>query len=202
MRRADAGACGSWSKAAVAFLVLAALLVPHASPVAAAAPGAVSASAERVLERRVKAAFLFRFTEFVTWPDAAFARPDSPFTILVAGREIYAEELRQITAGRTVSSRPVAVRRVSEGETMPAAHVLFVPDSERARLREWIRAAPRHALIVTESEGALEHGSVVNFVLVEGRVRFEIALDTADRRGLRMSSRLLALALAVRTGNP
>ena len=169
---------------------------------AAAALGAAPAEAERALERRVKAAFLFRFTEFVSWPGPAFGRPGAPFVIAVASHDGLAEELRQITSGRTVQGRAVEVRRVREPETLQAAQMVFVADSDRQRLREWVRAAPRHALIVTESAGALTAGSVINFVIVEGRVRFEISLESAEKRGLRMSSRLLAVAQDVKTGAP
>ena len=170
--------------------------------VLAPAAGIASSEGERVLERRVKAAFLYRFTEFVTWPEAAFARAESPFTIVVVGRDALAHELRQITAGRTVQGRTVEVRRAGDGEAMPAAQMVFIPDSEKPRLREWMRNAPRQALLVTESEDALAHGSVINFILIEGRVRFEISLESAEKRGLRMSSRLLAIAQGVRTGTP
>lgn len=169
---------------------------------ASAALGAAPAEAERALERRVKAAFLFRFTEFVSWPDPAFGRPDAPFVIAVASHDGLADELQQITSGRTVHGRPIEVRRVREPETLRAAQMVFVADSDRQRLREWVRAAPRHALIVTESAGALTAGSVINFVIVEGRVRFEISLESAEKRGVRMSSRLLAVAQVVRTGAP
>jgi hypothetical protein len=55
---------------------------------------------------------------------------------------------------------------------------------------------------VTESHGALAQGSMINFVLVDRRVRFEVALDAAEKNGLRLSSRLLAVAQQVRTGSP
>ena len=61
-----------------------------------------------------------------------------------------------------------------------------------------MRGAPRHALVVTDAEGALDLGSVINFVLVEDRVRFDIALDAAEKRALRLSSRLLSVARSVR----
>jgi hypothetical protein len=173
---------------------LLALALLAAVPAFGAAPGE--------LERRVKAAFLFRFTEFVSWPDAAFARPDAPFTILVVGRDPVADELRQNTSGRMVQGRPVEVRRLAAGDPMPAAQMVFIADSEKERLRDWARAVPRHALVVSESEGALAAGSVINFIIVDERVRFEISLESAEKRGLRMSSRLLAVAQGVKTGSP
>jgi len=61
-----------------------------------------------------------------------------------------------------------------------------------------LRAAPQNALVVTEWEHALKQGSVINFVIVDGQVRFEISLETAQRRNIRMSSRLLSVAHSVR----
>src|SRR5437762_8045378 len=44
-------------------------------------------SARAESEYDVKAAFLFKFTKFVEWPDAAFAGPDSPFVIGIVGHD-------------------------------------------------------------------------------------------------------------------
>ena len=57
-------------------------------------------------------------------------------------------------------------------------------------------------LTVTESDGALSQGSMINFVIVDRRVRFEVGLESAEKNGLRLSSRLLAVAQQVRTGTP
>jgi hypothetical protein len=43
---------------------------------------------------------------------------------------------------------------------------------------------------------------MINFVVSGGRVRFEISVDAADRRQLKLSSRLLTVALNVRVGTP
>ena len=180
-------------------LFLLAVLIAQLAPGRAAAGQSES---ERALERRVKAAFLYRFTEFVNWPDSAYSRPDSPFVIVVVGADALADEVRQITAGRTVSGRSVEVRRASEGDSIPLAQMVFLAETDRARQAASIRAAPRNALVVTEIDGALAQGSVINFVIVDGRVRFEISLEAAEKRGLRMSSRLLAVAQAVRTAPP
>jgi len=61
--------------------------------------------------------------------------------------------------------------------------------------------AQGHAvLMVTEAEGALSQGSMVNFVMREDRVRFEVALDPIEKSGLSLSSRLLAVARQVLKG--
>jgi hypothetical protein len=150
-------------------------------------------------EQEVKAAFLFKFLSFVEWPPEALR--DAPIVIAVVGSEEVAAELQEIVPGRNVQGRPVAVRRVREGEPIPLAQLLFFGRGESARLRDVVRsAATQPLLIVCDWEGALEQGAVVNFVRSDARVRFEIALDAAERRNLRISSRMLAVAQSVRPG--
>ena len=180
-----------------ALLAASVLISAPAEPVRAeeAAPAPAAAS-----ERSIKAAFLYKFLDYAEWPDSAFAQPDSPLVIGVTGADDIAAELQQITAGRKVGSRPVSVRRVREADSLAGLHMLFIGRSESARLASLAhRARDRAVLTVTEIPGALEHGAIVNFVLVEGRVRFEIALDNAERSGVKLSSRLLAVAITVRT---
>jgi hypothetical protein len=154
-------------------------------------------------EFQVKAAFLYKFAGYVQWPDRAAGPPDAPFTFGVLGADALAEELTQLVEGRTLNGRTVAVQRLRSGGSLEGVHVLFLGRDDAmsiGALRQWVKQRP--VLIVTESEGALERGSMINFVLVERRVRFEIALDAAEKSGLRMSSRLLAVAQKVLAGGP
>jgi hypothetical protein len=52
---------------------------------------------------------------------------------------------------------------------------------------------------VTETEDGLARGSMINFITVEDKVRFDVALPPAERGQLRISSRLLAVARKVIT---
>jgi hypothetical protein len=172
------------------------LLVCFAAPAFAA-----EAEVDRALEQRVKAAYLYRFTEFVTWPVDSFSAEDAPLVIAIAGSSGFADEVASVTAGRSVDGRRLEVRRLVEpGPSGGFAHILFIPASERGRLVHFIRAAGPRTLVVTETQGALSHGSVINFVLVDGRVRFEVSLEAAEKRALKLSARMLAVAQSVRGG--
>ena len=153
----------------------------------------------QALEHEVKAAYLFKFLSFVEWPQAALGGPGAPLVIGVAGADDAAAALEQMSAGRSAQGRPVEVRRLREGELATGVHMLFLPRALAPRLRELGRAAPvQPLLIVCEWDGALDQGAAVNFVRADSRVRFEVALDAAERRGLRISSRMLAVASGVR----
>jgi uncharacterized protein DUF4154 len=160
-----------------------------------------AADEARALEERVKAAYLYRFAEYVEWPEGAFARRDTPVTIGVLGSESLADELAQAVVGRTINNRPVTVKRLKPGEPLAGVHVLFIGKAESARLNQLAQGAqPRSILTVTESDGALALGSVINFVVAERRVRFEISLESAEKSKLKLSSRLLTVAQQVRPG--
>ena len=155
------------------------------------------------LELRVKAAFLYQFAGYVEWPANASPQPGAPITIAVLGADSLATELSQVVTGRTVGGRAVTVRRVKPGESLTGVHILFIGRAENERLSQLAQASqPRAILTVTETDGALTKGSMINFVLVDRRVRFEVALDSAEKGGLRLSSRLLAVAQLVRSGTP
>jgi hypothetical protein len=159
---------------------------------------AVQGDAERLLERQVKAALLYRFINYVEWPESAFKSPDAPFTIAIAGADLLAAELAAFAFGRRVLDRPLEVRRIRPGEPAKDVHIVFVGRQDAQRLGAILTSVPQNALIVTEWSQALEQGSIINFVLVEGRVRFEVSLDAAQKRNIRLSSRLLSVAHYVR----
>lgn len=164
---------------------------------------AVAAQPEAVLlERRVKAAFLYKFISYIAWPEDSFTLPDSPVVIGVLGDDLLMAELGEAVAGRSVEGRPVLIRRLREPDSLTGIHVLFVAAAENTRLPLLVRATANQAvLVVSEAEGALAQGSMINFVMTSGRVKFEIAPDTAEKRGIKLSSRLLTVAQSVRTGS-
>ena len=149
-------------------------------------------------EYRIKAAFLFKFVGFVDWPPATFDRADAPFTIGVLGGPTLGNELEQIAAGRQVNGHPVRVRLLGRGDSSAGLQVLFVGRSEAARLNAVAVAAEgMPTLVVSESDGALALGSAINFVVVDDKVRFDVALHSINRAGLKISARLLAVARVV-----
>lgn len=156
------------------------------------------AQLDHVSENQIKAAYLYQFGSFVEWPPRAFARADSPFTIGLIGADAIAAEVERVVSTRTVQSRQVAVRKLQPGAPLEGLHVLFVGRAEAARLPEILLAAKADSvLVVTESEDALSQGSVINFVAVGNKIRFDVALAQAERRRLRISSRLLGVARRV-----
>jgi hypothetical protein len=153
---------------------------------------------EPSLEYRIKAAFIYKFGGFVEWPHEAFESPDSPLTIGVIGPPDVMQAVQLTTASQRVNGRAVSVRKLAFGDPMSGLHILFITRSDAASLAGALAAARgRAVLTVTETEPPARLDSIINFVIVEDKVRFDIALPPADASGLKISARLLAVARRV-----
>ena len=181
---------------AVAFLLRDWLraVVPLVLALAIAQPPAAHAQPR---ESAVKAAFLYKFGSFVEWPAGSFKGPQEPLVIGVLGDDAVAEELEQLAAGRSVEGRPLKLRTLRDGEPPGPVHILFVGSLRPQKLRDLLAATPGPVLVVTQQDGALQAGSVINFVNDGARVRFDASVASAELRDLRLSARLLAVARSV-----
>jgi hypothetical protein len=165
---------------------------------AAAFAAAASAHAQREApEASVKAAFLYKFANYVEWPANAFASPSAPLVIGVAGADEVAADLERIAPGRSIGAHPVTVRRVHDRESLRGVHILFVSRNDASAAALIRGARDQGVLTVTEGDGGLESGSAINFVTAGDRVGFEVSLDAAEKSGHRISSRMLAVARRV-----
>ena len=166
------------------------------------AVGAQSGADEAHTERSVKAAFLYKFLGYVDYPEAATPGFGEPLVIGILGADHVADELRRITIGRSMNGRTVVVRKLRQGEAPGKVHMLFIGDedvAETEKLLAAVRQTP--VLTVTETARNLRTDSVINFRVVDDRVRFEVSLDAAEKNNLKLSSRLLAVAYKVQRGS-
>jgi hypothetical protein len=156
-----------------------------------------------VTEISVKAAFVFKFIAFVEWPPGSFAQPDSPVVIGVYAADDLADELARVVVSRNIGGRGIVVRRLRRAELDADLQMLFVGRDGAAELDQLLVGAERNpTLIVTEFADGLDLGGAINFVVVENKVRFDVALAAASERQIKISSRLLAVARKVDAGPP
>ena len=147
---------------------------------------------------QVKAAFLFNFAKFVEWPPSSFSDASAPLRICVFGRDPFGEELRNITKEKTVNGHKLEVNQVLDLQVARTCHILFIASSETARLKqifEGLRGTD--ALTVGDTKGFVEQGGMINFVLENSRVQFEVNRKAAEQGGLKISSKLLSVAKLV-----
>jgi hypothetical protein len=145
----------------------------------------------------IKAAFLLNFAKFVQWPDGG-GPPERAFTIGVLGDDAVADALRELSRGKAAGHRPVLARRVTIKDGLADLHILFVGEAEEPRVAEVLRRANAGSVVtVSDLDRFCALGGIIQFRSERDRVRFDINLDQAERLGLVIDSKLLALARTV-----
>ena len=143
----------------------------------------------------VKAAYLFRFAQYVEWPSLA---ADSPFVIAISGAEDVAVHLERLLPGMSVNGHRVVVRRLTRAQELDGVHILYIGAKAFSRTRALrTQAIDRPILVVTDHELGLDGGGIINFIEVDSNLRFEISLIAADRSGLKINTQLLSVAARV-----
>lgn len=158
----------------------------------------VQAEADWRTEYEVKGAFLYNFAKFVEWPTDAFPGPEAFVRICVLGQDPFGDDLAQLVEGKTVNGRRLQIVHVRDVQQAKACQILFVASSERQQIGAILQSLTRASVLtVGDTPGFAQAGGVINFVLDQDRVRFEINLKAAERARLKISARLLTVAKLV-----
>ena len=145
----------------------------------------------------VKAAFLPRFARYVTWPVTAMPKADAPFVLCVIGDDRFGTLLDRATQPQSIDGRKIITRRFKDATTATGCHVAFIQGSRTHPVDAMLATIGRQPILTVTDAAIDQKRGIIHFVLVGGRVRFMIDQGAAQRRGLGISSRLLALAVGV-----
>lgn len=157
------------------------------------------APAQRATEYEVKAAFLYNFARFVTWPDSAFAQANSPLVIGVFGSNPIGTTLEKTVQGKSIQDHPFIIEQFHSLEDIKTCHILFISPTERSQLNTLLdHVKNKPILTISEQNNFCQMGGMINFILQKRNVRFEMNPDAIDQANLSISSRLLKLAQIVK----
>lgn len=162
---------------------------------ALAATAVPCAQAAEPLELKVKAAFVFNFVRFASWPPERLPDPASVIDLCVLGDPGFLDAVRETVSGKSVGAHPLRARALSDPAELASCHLAYVGQAADAA-RALSVAAGHGVLTVHDGATTSPHG-VVRFFLEERRIRFEINSAAAARENLQLSSKLLSLASMV-----
>lgn len=151
------------------------------------------------LEQAVKAAYVYNFTKFVSWPaESPFTRAPA-LTIGILGDDSFADAVETTVRGKHVEGRPLTVRRFrTAGEVAPCA-VLFVARRMVDRVPQLLqRLGGWPVLTVSDAEGFTSQGGMIELFREDNRIHFQVGLTAARTAGLSVSSKLLRLSRPAR----
>jgi len=163
-------------------------------------------------EYQVKAAFLYNFIKFVDWPKEKVAESNEPVIIGIFGKDPFGNAFAPVK-DKEGKDRKVLIKRFKpieelkksgekdkslperEIESLRKCHLLFICSSEEKSIKEIINLVKDHSVLtIGDMQGFLESGGIINFIMEEKKVRFEINMTAANRAKLKIRSQLLRLA--------
>jgi len=143
----------------------------------------------------IKASYIYNFAKLIDWPDED---KKGNFIIGVMGGSSMYQQLITKYNGKTIGSQHIEIRKISNSHNFSVCHVLFVDNDYSSSLNEVIdRVQGESTLLISHNKGALAMGAVINFVVVEDNLKFELSVSNAEKQDLFVGSTLKSLALHV-----
>ena len=148
-------------------------------------------------EYLIKAAYLLNFIRYIEWP-SSFKPPEKPVIIGVLRPDLLSDYLKQAVQSEELS-KTVSIVVIEPNESVPHCHILYFPRSLSPVIQQRIlkELGSTSVVLVGETEGFLQWGGTINFVILENKVRLEISTSRAEAQGLKISSKLLQVAKVV-----
>jgi hypothetical protein len=147
-------------------------------------------------EAAIRAAFVLNFARFTSWPTGAFVDAQSKLSLCVPEQYPGAGRLLELE-GKKAAERILTVRTFSQSDALEGCHIVYLVGLERRPIqRALVAVGARPVLTIGEMNGFGDMGGVINLVVIDGKLRFKINRQLAERVGLRLSSQLLKLALS------
>jgi hypothetical protein len=144
---------------------------------------------------QTKALMLWNIAKFVEWPDQKPGDHSTPLVFTILGEDDLAASLAGVLSSKSVNGRAVFVRFARRPQDAKGSQMLYVAATEVPQMQEVLAAVDgTPVLTVSDAPAFAAHGGMVGFTTDQEKVHFEVNLNRAEKTGLRLSAKLLALA--------
>ena len=146
---------------------------------------------------QIKAGFLYQFLFFVEWPTIVESGSDDEVVIAILGKDPFGDAFDAVE-GLLINGRRLVIKRYDQlpaPQDLKNCRLLFISPSlqnNMVKIIQTLKAYP--VLTVSDVKGFVDAGGMINFVIKEDRVRFEINPDAAAHVGIKIRSKLLRVA--------
>lgn len=147
---------------------------------------------------KYKSLFTLNFIRYIGWPEEA---KQGDFVIGVLKNGQLADQLKANTTGKKFGYQNIVVKEFKKIEEVSDCQILYVGNYSNYSKNASALASKlnnKNSLIITESEGAINNGSMINFVIVDNKLKFEISSNNASSFGLELSNSLTSMTQAIK----
>ena len=139
--------------------------------------------------------FIYNFSKFIQWP-AEYENGE--FIIGVLGESPITKHLESMASVKKVRGQKFIIKKFSSVDQITKCHMLYIPSNKSASLQKCLKGIGSNAtLIITDKPGMAENGSSINFLIVDGKPKFELNKVSTTKHKLKVSSQLSKLAILI-----
>ncbi|RLD27339.1 MAG: hypothetical protein DRI54_01260 [Bacteroidetes bacterium] len=140
----------------------------------------------------LKASYIYNFAKMIDWPEA---EKSGNFIIGVYGNSNVYKELIKKYASKNIGNQQIEVKKLSDTPSVGKIHLLYITKEKKGDIPVILKSIKKKpVLVVTENSGSLDEGSIINFIIVDANLNFELNVEQADKHDLIVGSRLKDLA--------
>jgi hypothetical protein len=163
-------------------------------PLLACSTFCVSAQTPVATEYRLKAVFLYNFTQFVEWPDNSFSSDNAPMIIGILGTDPFGSYLEETVAGEKINGHPLRVQHYNTVEEIGVCQILFINVADKTKREQIIaKLKGRNILTVSDAPDFLFQGGMIRFFTNLDKIKLQVNLEETKTANLVISSKLLRL---------
>jgi hypothetical protein len=156
------------------------------------------AAAQSAPETTLKAGYLYNLAKFTEWP-ADGLPAGTTLTFCVAGDAAVAQRLDQTVARRRIAGHPMHVRQVTPDGALRSCHIVYAAHIDAKAAAQVLDAVKGSTVMtVSDLDRFAELGGTAHLYIEDGRMKFAINVDSAQRSRLHLSAQLLSLAKIVK----
>jgi hypothetical protein len=144
---------------------------------------------------KLHSVFIFSFARYVIWPEG-YNQGD--FEILVMGDSPIVGALEEMAKAKKVGERTIKVTKITNPSEIRKCNILFIPSSKSSQLNDVMsKVSNQSILVITEEPGLGAKGSVINFIMKEGKLAFELNQSAVAKQNFKIANELSRLAILI-----
>lgn len=144
-----------------------------------------------------RALYILDISKYVEWDDSIQSHADFKIGVLGNDVDFYWELVNMAKTRKFIQQKPIKVFLFRELKDIEKVHVLYVHIKEGFNIAQVLRQTRGNNTLVI-SEGYEFQKSMLNFIVVDGKPRFEVNQERLEEEGLKVSQLFLAQAVKTR----
>ena len=146
-------------------------------------------------DAKLQIVFIYQITHYFQWPNDN----SETFIIGVIGQSPILNELQKLAAAKKINNKTIIIKQFDNSSSISDCHILFIPYKESARIENIKKSIKgRHTMLISEKPGMAEKGTCINFVNIDGTMKFELNKSSCKSSGLRTTPMIEKLAIIIK----